>query len=132
MANKAQVTGSTSIKSSPADELRSLANERDRYRELVDCVQAIVWRGSAETFRFTFINSYAETLLGYPVHRWLDEPSFWKDHIHPEDREWAVEFCAKATREKRAHEFDYRMLAADGRACNGRRRSAQGTDRRDG
>jgi formate hydrogenlyase transcriptional activator len=92
-----------------------LAQERDRYRELLDLLQAIVWRGSAQTFQFTFISPYAEALLGYPTQRWLDEPNFWREHIHPDDREWTVEFCAKATKEKRSHEFDYRMIAADGR-----------------
>lgn len=92
-----------------------LEDELDRYRQLLDRVQAIVWRGNAQTFKFTFVSPYAETLLGYPVERWLNEPAFWKDHIHPEDRDWAVHFCAEATSERRPHEFDYRMIAADGR-----------------
>ena len=91
------------------------SGELTRYRELIDCVKAIVWQGSAETFQFTFISRYAETLLGYPAQRWIDEPAFWKDHIHPDDRDWALAFCAKATSEKQSHEFDYRMIAADGR-----------------
>ncbi|HYL13405.1 MAG TPA: sigma 54-interacting transcriptional regulator [Terriglobales bacterium] len=92
-----------------------LADELGRYRQLLDCVQAIVWRGNAQTFQFTFVSPYAETLLGYPVQRWLRDPAFWREHIHPEDRDWAVHFCAKATREKKSHEFDYRMMAADGK-----------------
>jgi formate hydrogenlyase transcriptional activator len=95
--------------------MSELTNDRGYYRELMDFVQAIVWRGSAQTFQFTFVSSYAETLLGYPVQRWIDEPAFWRDHIHPDDRDWAMEFCDRATREKRTHEFDYRMIAADGR-----------------
>jgi formate hydrogenlyase transcriptional activator len=95
--------------------MSELANEREYYRELMDFVRAIVWRGSALTYQFTFVSSYAETLLGYPVQRWIDEPTFWRDHIHPEDRDWAMEFCDRATREKRTHEFDYRMIAADDR-----------------
>jgi formate hydrogenlyase transcriptional activator len=95
--------------------MSELANESTYYRELIGFVQAIVWRGSAKTFQFTFVSLYAETLLGYPVQRWLDEPNFWRDHIHPDDRESTVAFCAKATNEKRSHEFDYRMIAADGR-----------------
>jgi formate hydrogenlyase transcriptional activator len=92
-----------------------LANQGDRYRQLLDCVQAIVWRASAQTIQFTFVSPYAETLLGYPVQRWLDDPMFWKDHIHAEDRDWVIHFYAKATKEKKPHEFDYRMIAADGR-----------------
>ncbi len=85
------------------------------YRRLVESVQAIVWRGDAQTFQFSFVSKEAETLLGYPVQRWTTEPTFWRDHIHPDDRDWAVSFCARATEEKRSHEFEYRMIAADGR-----------------
>src|SRR5260370_30324438 len=95
--------------------MSELANERGYYRELMDFVQAIVWRGSAQTYQFTFISSYAEALLGYPVQRWIEEPTFRRDHIHPEDRDWALELCGRATKEKKRHEFDYRMIAADGR-----------------
>ena len=119
MTKKAEATDPALGSPSRAKKTSSIANElvqeHDRYRELLDYVQAIVWRGNAQTFQFTFISPYAETLLGYPVQRWLDEPNFWSDHIHPDDRESAVAFCAKATNERRSHEFDYRMIAADGR-----------------
>ncbi len=41
----------------------------------------------------SFVSNQAERILGYPVERWLSEPTFWKDHLHLEDREWAVPFC---------------------------------------
>src|SRR6185295_11272222 len=37
------------------------------------------------------------------------------NHIHEQDRHWAMDFCLTATRELRDHEFQYRMLARDGR-----------------
>jgi len=48
------------------------------------------------------------------LERWLSEPTFWKDHVHPEDREWALQYCQTATAEKRNHQFEHRMIAADG------------------
>ena len=66
------------------------------------------------TFKFLFVSKQAERVLGYPVERWLSEATFWKDHIDPDDREWAVKFCTTATAEKRDHDFEYRMIAADG------------------
>jgi PAS domain S-box-containing protein len=61
-----------------------------------------------------FISKQAERVFGYPVERWVSEPSFWKGHLHPEDQKWAVQFCQNATAEKRDHQFEYRMIAADG------------------
>jgi PAS domain S-box-containing protein len=110
-----------------ADEERErlLASERaafaetvaaqQRFRDLVNSVEGIVWEADVPSFRFLFISKQAERVLGYPVERWLSEPTFWKDHLHPEDREWALQFCQTATSEKRDHDFEYRMIAADGR-----------------
>lgn len=87
----------------------------EQYRTIVESVHAIVWRGDADTLEFTFVSREAESLLGYPVSRWIDEPGFWVEHIHPDDRERAVSFCQQAARERRSHDFEYRMVASDGR-----------------
>ncbi len=96
-----------------AREQRELAQRRRD--ELVASVDGIVWEADAQTFRFNFVSAQAERLLGHPIARWLDEPTFWVDHIHPEDRHGAVQYCMSCTRELRDHRFDYRMRAADGR-----------------
>jgi PAS domain S-box-containing protein len=86
-----------------------------RFRDLVNSIEGIVWEADAQTFQFLFVSQQAERILGYPVERWVSEPAFWKEHLHPDDRAWAVELCVAATAEQRAHDFEYRMLAADGR-----------------
>ncbi|MGZ3460400.1 MAG: PAS domain-containing protein, partial [Archangium sp.] len=99
---------------SEEDLREALARSQRQYAELIDTIDGIVWEADA-SFRFTFISKQAERLLGYPFQRWLQEPDFWVKHLHPEDREWALAFCRQAVREGRAHEFEYRMVAADGR-----------------
>jgi PAS domain S-box-containing protein len=94
---------------------RALQESLERYQSLVSSIDGIVWEVDARTMRFLFVSERAERLLGYPLRRWLEEPDFWRAHLHPEDRDGAVEFCAQATAQKRDHELEYRMLAADGR-----------------
>src|SRR5439155_12727834 len=77
-----------------------------RFRDLVNSVDGIVWEADAATLQFAFVSSQAERILGYPVERWLSEPTFWKDHLHPDDRKWAVGFCEKATAEGRNYDFE--------------------------
>ena len=84
-----------------------------RFGDLVNSIDGIVWEADAVTFKFLFVSKQAERILGHPIERWLSEATFWKDHIDPVDREWAVNFCATATAEKRDHDFEYRMIAAD-------------------
>src|SRR5271157_4585021 len=86
---------------------------QQQYEQLVASIDGIVWELDAQTFRFTFVSQQAERLLGYPVAQWFT-PDFWVNHLHQDDRAWALEFCLRATREKRGHDFEYRMIAADG------------------
>ncbi len=94
---------------------QALLDSKQQYEALVNSVEGIVWEADAKTLRFTFVSRQAERLLGFPVEQWLQVPDFWSSHIHPEDRQWAVEHCLRATAERRDHSFEYRMLAADGR-----------------
>src|SRR5713226_7109907 len=91
-----------------------LQQSEHRFRDLVNSVEGIVWEADVPSFQYLFVSKQAERVLGYPVERWLSEPTFWQDHVHPEDREWALQFCQSATAEKRDHDFEYRMIAADG------------------
>src|SRR5207237_6688418 len=77
-------------------------------------VEGIVWQAEHSSLRFTFVSQQAERLLGYPVKCWLEQPDFWQNHIHPDDREHALSICRAMTAEKRCESFEYRMMAADG------------------
>ncbi len=92
-----------------------LRKSEQRYHRLVESVDGIVWEANPDTFQFTFVSPYAERLLGYPLEEWLGHASFWADHIHPEDREQAVAFCLQSMKQKCNHEFEYRMVAVDGK-----------------
>ncbi|WP_186776452.1 hybrid sensor histidine kinase/response regulator [Rubripirellula reticaptiva] len=92
----------------------ALEKSRRRFEQLVSSVEGIVWEADAQTIEFKFVSEQAERLLGYPVEKWM-EPGFWVNHIHPADRAAATEHCMTCTRQGRNHDFEYRMLAADGR-----------------
>src|SRR5262245_1212530 len=89
---------------------------QQRFSDLVNSVEGIVWEADTNTGRFSFVSDQAERILGYPVDRWLSEPAFWIDHLHPDDREWAARTRTDSIRGKRALDVEYRMIAADGRA----------------
>jgi len=89
-------------------------SEPPNFSSLVESLGGIVWEADPETFQFLFVSAYAETILGYPVRQWIDEPDFWRCHTHPDDVEWCSKFCLDAVRNGRDHQFEYRMIAADG------------------
>lgn len=83
------------------------------YSKLVNSLDGIVWEADGETFQFTFVSQQAEKILGYPLKQWL-EPNFWREHTHPDDTDWCSAFCVDSTKRRQDHEFEYRMIAADG------------------
>ena len=90
--------------------------EKERWiRELVNDVHAIVWEADPVTWQFTYVNNRAETMLGFKVEQWLNEPDFWINHLHEDDRDRCITFCKESTDSGLDHDFEYRMLAADGR-----------------
>lgn len=95
-------------------DIAELRKSQQNYAILVNTIDGIVWEADAQTFQFSFVSQQAERLLGYPREQWINNASFWADHIHPEDKNWVVEYCVSCTLMKKAHEFEYRMIAADG------------------
>ena len=93
---------------------QALAASEEQFRELVQAQSAIVWRGDPKTFEFTFVSNEAEKILGYPVKMWLNDKNFWVNHMHKDDQQWTVEFCAAATQQLKHHEFEYRMINKEG------------------
>jgi len=85
-----------------------------RIESLINTIDGIVWEADPNTFEFTFISKKVEDILGYSVEEWLSCPTFWADHIYPEDRDWAIDYCAVSTRKNIQHDFEYRMIAKDG------------------
>ncbi len=93
----------------------AIRRSHEKYRTLVDSIDGIVWEADARTFQFSYVSKQAERLLGYAVERWIAEPGFFKDHLHPDDREKVSAFFAFVVREKKSRDLECRMLADDDR-----------------
>ena len=91
-------------------ELRS---SKEKYRKLAESTDAILWEYDVLADEWTYIAPQVETILGYTPDEWsgLD---FWAEHIHPDDRDWAVNYCNECTGKGEAHKFEYRFLKKDG------------------
>ena len=106
-----QINGMAAIVTDITDQ--KLAESR--YRGLVETVDCIVWEVDLETFDFCYVNSYAEELLGYTIDEWY-QPGFWSEIIHPDDHDWAYQYCQDCIEgDLDSYEFDYRVIARDGR-----------------
>jgi two-component system cell cycle sensor histidine kinase/response regulator CckA len=95
---------------------RAAARAADqKFQVLLHDIDAVVWDSDPYTFQFRFVSERARDILGYPVTQWTQEADFWANHLHPEDRDAALEACRKAVEAGGDHRLEYRMIAADGR-----------------
>lgn len=90
--------------------LAALRSEQ-RFYDLVQGLDAIVWEADAETQQFTFVSQRAEAILGYSVEHWLHKRDFRRHLIHPDDLQaglWQLEDGVDD------YEMEYRAISATG------------------
>ena len=94
--------------SDPAEiELRNL-------RGLMADARVIVWEADAETLAFSYVTEGTNEILGYSPQEWLDDPSFWSDHLHPDDRERTISRLVRASMSGSNFDAEYRFLGKGG------------------
>lgn len=84
------------------------------YKTLLESTKAIPWKIDWKTMRFAYIGPQIEPLLGWSPASWVSAED-WASRMHPEDREWVVNFCVSQSKDGCDHEADYRALTQDGR-----------------
>jgi len=91
-----------------------LRESKERFQRLVETTNVIGWEADLETWMFTYVSPQVTKLLGYEAAEWY-EKDFWIKNLHPEDRQIAVNFCAESSKHLTEYEFEYRMIAANGK-----------------
>ena len=93
----------------------ALRDSKEQFQRLVETTNAIAWEADGETWSFTYISPQVTKLLGYETAEWY-ERDFWVRHLHPEDRQFAIDFCTESSKHLSEYEFEYRMIAANGQS----------------
>ena len=83
------------------------------YKTLLESTKAIPWKIDWSTMQFAYIGPQIEQLLGWAPDSWKTAND-WAERMHPEDRQWVVDFCVSQSKSGIDHEADYRALTKDG------------------
>src|SRR3989344_8689965 len=83
------------------------------YKTLLESTKAIPWKIDWNTMTFAYIGPQIESLLGWSPSSWVSAQD-WASRMHPDDREWVVNFCVAQSKAGTDHEADYRALTKDG------------------
>ena len=94
-----------------------LRSTEARYRSVVERIPAVTYADvvQGDVARMGFVSPQIETLLGYPYERFLHDPEFWFELIHPEDAERIDTEARAAGTDGSSFDQEYRMRHADGR-----------------
>ena len=88
-----------------------------RYQALVEQLPLITYvdqpRRSGNTA--AYISPQVETILGFPLDDWHDDPEFFPRHLHPDDHDRVMEAQRAARESGEPLQLEYRFIAADGR-----------------
>lgn len=90
-------------------ELIKRKKNEERFKNIVDSTDGIVWEADAKNFVFTYVSAKAVDLTGYSLDEWK-QPGFWAEHIYSEDREVTENYCVESTKKSEAHDFEYRFV----------------------
>lgn len=78
-------------------------------------IPAIVWKADPSTLEFRFVRGDVEPLLNYPAAHWTDNPKFFEERIHPEDRQSTLDFYhAAIARGSGDASAEFRAVTASG------------------
>lgn len=91
--------------------------DAQHHRQLVEQLPGVVFRLANEPpyEHVTYLSPQIEDVFGYPVSRWLDEPSLWTESVHPDDRDAVASEWRAAVATETPFVAEYRVLRADGR-----------------
>ena len=97
---------------------REAASSSQRFLDLVQSLDAVVWEADPTMERFTFVSRQAAQVFGVPAGRWHTEPGLWKRLIHPEDRERTLAAYAAFVNGGTENQFAYRIVTEGGREAH--------------
>ena len=88
-----------------------------RYRTLVEQLPLVTYIDTpySSDEAASYVSPQIEQILGYSLEEWHANPSFFVEHLHPEDRERVRDAQRQARLNAEPLELDYRIIAADGR-----------------
>ena len=92
-----------------------IKKSQSRFKSLIDTIDGIVWEYDLETMTSTFVSKKIEHILGYSIEDYQEIPNFWEDHIHLEDREYAISLSARENKNYTNHVYEYRMISKNGK-----------------
>ncbi len=104
-------------RSGTSQDREELVRARQRIEYILSATTAVTYTCEASPpFGATFVSENVRTVLGHAPHAFTESPTFWADHIHPDERDAVLAGVARVF-ETGHHVHEYRFARADGTYC---------------
>jgi PAS domain S-box-containing protein len=88
---------------------------KERLEHVLSSSSAVIFtERTSKDYGATFISENIAQLVGYNSSQFLDNPGFWLDHVHPDDKERVLAEIPQIIKNGH-HAYEYRFLCSDGR-----------------
>ena len=92
-----------------------LRESETRYRTLVEQIPAVIYMDDVDEANSAMYRSpHVREVLGYEPEDFSSSPDFWKNILHPDDRERVLAENGRTNETGGPFEIEYRMIARDG------------------
>lgn len=92
----------------------AIAEAKEKYQTLIQTIDGVVWEAEPGSLHVTYMSPQSLPILGHDSELWASTVGFWKDHIHPDDREETYAKFVKLTKTGKNHELEYRYEKGNG------------------
>lgn len=108
---KGEITGVVLVFRDQTEEREyqeKIAQREAQYRELVESTDAIAWEYDVEQDKWVYVAPQVTEKLGWLPEEWTNL-DFWKNNVHPEERESAANYCFACAAKGEPHSLEYRF-----------------------
>lgn len=91
-----------------------ILESQKKIKDLIDSIDGIVWEGNSVEPGATFVSKKSKDILGYTPEEWLADKYFWREIIHPDDRDWVIKQSTDNAKARKDFDTEYRIIAKNG------------------
>ncbi len=92
---------------------QTLIQNEEKYRRLVESIRAVPWEMDIKTGKFTYLGPQFFDITGFSPEKMSDFQD-WADTLHPEDREYTINYFRHISEYGEDHDFIYRAVRSNG------------------
>jgi PAS domain S-box-containing protein len=92
----------------------ALRQSEEKFRTFSENTESLIWIASADLFHPLYISPAYEKIWGRSSQHLFEQPDFWIDNIHPDDRDRTTQSISQLLSGTQSIAVEYRILRPDG------------------